>query len=623
MKKMAKKDLNEDILSGGSISDSEKKDKSAKKAERQEKKAKKAAEKRAALEKEIKELREKRDSETDEKAKAALNKKIDSAKNKLDSLNGKKSGVASNTARAIKSVVAVVVVIALLVAYVATGTVRKGFIHSTLQWTANLTAATIVDDNGEKIRIPVSTYNYYFANTYNNLMSTQSSYEQYGLDLEEYNLDVDFDIPLSQQTTTNDDGEVMTWLEYLNEQVLEGIKSTYMYYNEAVEANGGEEPEITEDQQTELEDTLSQYESTASSYGYTLSGYLVQAMGKGVTESVFRREATISYIAQNYQSEISQNVSEEEYTDADIEAYRDENIEDYEAVSIRIFEASTEDDAIAFSEALNSDGSNFTDLCVEYSEDSVYNNSYYAQAEASTKFYATRTVLQNAGYAIATAADHTHEDGEEHSEDEELEYPGLDWLFSTDRRAGDVYQYSTTVVYVLEPVSVPDAQSVDVRHILIAPETDDDSTDATNATEEQWAAAYETAQGIVDEFNAGDATETSFAALAEENTTDTGSASNGGLYEDVVPGQMVDAFEAWALDPARRAGDVDIVQTQYGYHIMYFVGTSGTPIWKVNAESAIASEDATTLAEELDSAYSISFNWFGRFYIEKDTDIDA
>lgn len=623
MKKMAKKDLNEDILSGGSISDSEKKDKSAKKAERQEKKAKKAAEKRAALEKEIKEMREKRDSETDEKAKAALNKKIDSAKNKLDSLNGKKSGVASNTARAIKSVVAVVVVIALLVAYVATGTVRKGFIHSTLQWTTNLTAATIVDDNGEKIRIPVSTYNYYFANTYNNLMSTQSSYEQYGLDLAEYNLDVDFDIPLSQQTTTNDDGEVMTWLEYLNEQVLEGIKSTYMYYNEAVEANGGEEPEITEDQQTELEDTLSQYESTASSYGYTLSGYLVQAMGKGVTESVFRREATISYIAQNYQSEISENVSEDEYTDADIEAYRDENIEDYEAVSIRIFEASTEDDAIAFSEALNSDGSNFTDLCVEYSEDSVYNNSYYAQAEASTKFYATRTVLQNAGYAIATAADHTHEDGEEHSEDEELEYPGLDWLFSTDRRAGDVYQYSTTVVYVLEPVSVPDAQSVDVRHILIAPETDDDSTDATSATEEQWAAAYETAQGIVDEFNAGDATETSFAALAEENTTDTGSASNGGLYEDVVPGQMVDAFEAWALDPARGAGDVDIVQTQFGYHIMYFVGTSGTPIWKVNAESAIASEDATTLAEELDSAYSISFNWFGRFYIEKDTDIDA
>ena len=81
---MAKKDLNDDILSGGSISDSEKPDKSAKKAARLEKKAKKTAEKRAKIEKEIKDLREKRDSETDEKAKAALTKKIDAAKNKLD-----------------------------------------------------------------------------------------------------------------------------------------------------------------------------------------------------------------------------------------------------------------------------------------------------------------------------------------------------------------------------------------------------------------------------------------------------------------------------------------------------------------------------------------------------------
>lgn len=621
MKKMAKKDLNEDILSGGSISDSEKKDKSEKKAARLEKKAKKAAEKRASLEKDIKDLREKRDSETDEKAKAALNKKIDAAKDKLDSLNGKKSGIASNKLRVIKSVVAVVVVIALLVAYVATGTVRKGFIHSTLQWTTGITAATIEDENGDKIKIPVSTFNYYFANTYNSLMSTQDTYEQYGLSLEDNNLDVDFEIPLSKQTTTNEDGEVVTWLEYLYEQVLSSIKTTYMYYNEAVKANGGEEPEITEDQQTELNDTLSQYKDTAESYGYTLSAYLVQAMGKGVTESVFRRESTISYIAQNYQSEMTDTATEEEYTDADLEAYRDSHIDDFEAVSIRIFEAGSEDDAIAFRDALSSDGSNFADLCVQYSDDSVYNNSYYAQNEASTKLYATRSILQNAGYAIATA-DHSHEDGEEHSDDEVLEYPGLDWLFSEDRQAGDIYQYSTTVVYVLEPAQIPEASSVNVRHILISPETDDDSTDMTSATQEQWAAALETAEGIVDEFNAGDRSEDSFASLATENTTDTASASSGGLYENVVPGQMVDAFESWALDPARRTGDVGIVQTQYGYHIMYFSGNTDTPIWKVNAQSAVTTEDANTAAEELDNAYTAKMNWFGKFYIEKDTDID-
>lgn len=622
MEKMAKKDLNDDILSGGSISDSEKPDKSAKKAARLEKKAKKTAEKRAKIEKEIKDLREKRDSETDEKAKAALTKKIDAAKNKLDALSGKKSGLASNQLRVIKSVVAVVIVLALLVTYVATGAVRKGFIHSTLQWTTGLTAATIEDEAGDKIRIPVSTFNYYFANSYNNLMSTQQTYEQYGISLEDNNLDVDFDIPLSDQTTTNEDGEVVTWLEYLYEQVLDGIKSTYMYYNEAVKANGGEEPEITAEQQSELEDTLDQYEETAKSYGYTLSAYLVQAMGKGVTENVFRREAKISYIAQNYQSEMSDTITEEEYTDADLETYRDSNIDDFQAVSVRIFEAGSEDDAIAFKNALRSDGSNFSDLCVQYSEDTAYDRSYYAQDEASTKLYATRSILQNAGYAIATA-DHDHEEGEEHSEDEVLEYPGLDWLFSADRQAGDIYQYSTSVVYVLQPVQVPEASSVNVRHILIAPDTGDDSSDKSSATEEQWAAALETAEGIVDEFNSGDKTEDSFAALATENTTDSGSASNGGLYENVVPGQMVDAFESWALDPDRRSGDVGIVQTQYGYHIMYFVGDTDTPIWKVSAQSAISNEDANSAAEELDNAYSIKMNWFGRFYIEKDTDIDA
>lgn len=619
---MAKKDLNDDILSGGSISDSQKPDKSAKKAARLEKKAKKTAAKRAKIEKEIKELREKRDSETDEKTRTALTKKIDSAKNKLDALSGKKSGISSNRLKVIKSVVAVVVVIALLVAYVATGTVRKGFIHSTLQWTTGITAATIEDESGEKIKIPVSTFNYYFANAYNNLMSTQQTYEQYGISLEDNNMDVDFDIPLSKQTTTNEDGKVVTWLDYLYDQVLDGIKSTYMYYNEAVKANGGEEPEITEDQKSELEDTLSQYEDTAQNYGYTLSAYLVQAMGKGVTESVFRREATISYIAQNYQSEMSETITDKEYTDADLETYRDSNVDDFEAVSIRIFEAGSEDDAIAFKNALNSDGSNFTDLCVQYSDDTAYNRSYYAQDEASTKLYATRSILQNAGYAIATA-DHDHEDGEEHSDDEVLEYPGLDWLFSSDRQTGDIYQYSTSVVYVLQPVQIPEASSVNVRHILIAPETEDDSTDMTSATQEQWAAALETAEGILDEFNSGDRTEDSFATLATENTTDTGSASNGGLYENVIPGQMVDAFEAWALDPQRKAGDVGMVQTQYGYHIMYFVGDTGTPIWKVNAETAIANEDANSAADELDSAYTIKMNWFGRCYIEKDTDIDS
>lgn len=64
------------------------------------------------------------------------------------------------------------------------------------------------------------------------MQSQQSKYEQYGLDLSQYHLDVDFDKPLSKQTTKNDDNKEVTWLEYLHDEVLETIKSNYMYYLE-------------------------------------------------------------------------------------------------------------------------------------------------------------------------------------------------------------------------------------------------------------------------------------------------------------------------------------------------------------------------------------------------------
>ena len=37
---------------------------------------------------------------------------------------------------------------------------------------------------------------------------------------------------------------------------------------------------------------------------------------------------------------------------------------------------------------------------------------------------------------------------------------------------------------------------------------------------------------------------------------------------------MVQEFNDWIFDPARKPGDTGIVETSYGYHIMYFVGTN-------------------------------------------------
>ena len=103
--------------------------------------------------------------------------------------------------------------------------------------------------------------------------------------------------------------------------------------------------------------------------------------------------------------------------------------------------------------------------------------------------------------------------------------------------------------------------------------TTDETTGTVTYSDVEKAAAKAEAEEILAAFQAGEATEAAFAALAAEKTDDTGSAANGGLYEDIYPGQMVASFEDWCYD-AHEAGDTGIVESEYGYHIMYFVGNS-------------------------------------------------
>ena len=103
-----------------------------------------------------------------------------------------------------------------------------------------------------------------------------------------------------------------------------------------------------------------------------------------------------------------------------------------------------------------------------------------------------------------------------------------------------------------------------------------DSDGNVTYTDEEKAEALAEAEAILEEYLAGDATEESFAALATEKTDDTGSAATGGLYEDITPeqGVYVESFTNWATDPERKAGDTGIIESTFGYHVMYYVGDS-------------------------------------------------
>ena len=108
-------------------------------------------------------------------------------------------------------------------------------------------------------------------------------------------------------------------------------------------------------------------------------------------------------------------------------------------------------------------------------------------------------------------------------------------------------------------------KSAAVRHVLLVPEgaTQDASTGHVTATDEQWAAGEKAAQEMLDGWAKKGAKEDAFAELAKEHSTDGGSRENGGLYEGVLTGQMVEAFDAWVFDEIRKPGDYGIVKTTF------------------------------------------------------------
>lgn len=133
-----------------------------------------------------------------------------------------------------------------------------------------------------------------------------------------------------------------------------------------------------------------------------------------------------------------------------------------------------------------------------------------------------------------------------------------------------------------------DTCTVDVRHILIQPEggTADENGQVVY-TDEEWAAAEKKAKEVLEQWKNGEATEDTFAELAKEYSAD-GNASQGGIYTDVTKGYMVETFDAWIFDAAREYGNVDIVKTQFGYHIMFFVGREYT--WSASCSNLMLND---------------------------------
>ena len=68
---------------------------------------------------------------------------------------------------------------------------------------------------------------------------------------------------------------------------------------------------------------------------------------------------------------------------------------------------------------------------------------------------------------------------------------------------------------------------------------------------------------------------------------------------------MVTNFNDWCFDASRKTGDTDIVETNFGYHIMYFVGED-LPYWRVRVTNTMTNNDLNDWVASLQQEYTVT-----------------
>lgn len=436
--------------------------------------------------------------------------------------------------------------------------------------------------------ITAGEYNYFYMSLYNQARSTAQQYDQYYSGMGSQYFDVN--VAPADQTcpeTELPDG-VVTWADYFAYCAPERAFLVEHLCNEAMDnisSNGGfsisgeEYEEITE----AINETLAEYEDQAEIADETIDEYISSLMGEYVTTEVYRELLEKEFVAELYLSWY-QEFSCEAITDAEIEDYYNENKDDIDVAEIRVYGISyasgSKDTAKSMAEdfvAKLNKGSSFYDLAIEFASESQ-KNAYYDDSATLMK-YQTKSSLE----AIQT---------------------GLgEWVFDASRVAGDAYiiDLAQSQAYFVIMVETPASKnttptSVGVRHILIEVKKTTEIADGSQVELPQETIelnkqnAYAKAREVVSLWQENGATEQAFIDLVPLYTNDSGSVSTGGLYEDIdYESSYVTEFLYWSLAP-HNFGDVEIIETTYGYHVMYYVGGDTTPVWSAEIRDTLGTE---------------------------------
>lgn len=496
-----------------------------------------------------------------------------------ETANEAKKGMSKGLKTTLIAVCTVLVVCIVVFFYMLT----SGFFAS------HTTAATVSGHN-----LSPAMVNYFYKNAYSTMQ------EQYG-DFMSYILDTNS--PLDEQTYDADTGE--TWADFFTQQGLTTAAEVYAIADEA-KANGYT---LSEEEQAAIESQLTSLDLYAAYSNMNRNSYIAAVYGTGCSEKSFREYLEVTTLASSYAQSINSGFT---YTDAEIAAEYEANPNSYDAVTYRQFLVSDamfqtdstdteDDDAEAEAETLSDE--ELTALKEELAskmaadtqgdEQAFIDQAYENCLESAKETYAedSATLKENQLYSS-------------------LSTDVADWLFDAGRAEGDTTYIATdSVYYVLYFVSrsTNDYQLPNVRHILFSVS---DTTDETAMDE-----ARTKAEDVLTEYEAGDKTAESFGELAKEYTADS-NGDEGGLYENIMPGQMVTEFNDWCFDADRKPGDTGIIETSYGVHVMYF-DSFGKIYRDALVENALRSADYNAWYDATAGDGSYTTSAFGMKYTTK------
>ncbi len=418
---------------------------------------------------------------------------------------------------------------------------------------------------------------YYYMDAVQNFYSEW--YEQYTTYTDTYLQMMGFDTtkPLTEQMYNAEEGK--TWSDYFLDEALEQARKDYALYDKAMSENF----ELPEEDRTSMENIITNMETYAKLYGYPNAAKYLSAMyGFGSDVKSYKTYLERSTISTAYYDAHKESL---EYEDSDLRDYESDKYDNYNSYDYHssyltyteFLEGGTEDEDgnKTYSEEEKAAARAKMTAAVEAAAKATTLDELKANVEAIEVNEDSQTALNT-----ATGMLHTETNAEL-----------AKWLASADRKEGDIASIPTTTVtkndagedvaeltgyYLAYFISKNENKEPmgNVRHLLVKFEggTQDEETGDTVYSEEEMNKAKEEADGYLKTWKEGDATEESFIELVKEHSDDS-SAEDGGLFEDINPAsEYVPEFLNWSIDPNRQKGDAEVIKTQFGYHVMYYVG---------------------------------------------------